>query len=85
MKEFSQFYNISRNVRKVGTKRCQFLIIPDKVDLEHVVVEVGVEGGGVDVQGLALPRQDREHGAHHQQVIPTHIKCSVNKDLTAQG
>ncbi len=39
---------------------------PNCLNLEKAVVKVDVEGGGVDVQGLALAGQDGEHRAHHQ-------------------
>ena len=44
-------------------------MLPQGFYLKEIVVEVSVEGGRVDVEGLALPRQDGEHSAHHQQTV----------------
>ena len=46
-------------------------ISPDCIDAEEIVVEVDIEGGGVNVECLALAGEDGEHGAHHQQGVPS--------------
>ena len=56
-------------LRQVKKNQYRIKMLPQGFYLKEIVVEVSVEGGRVDVEGLALPRQDGEHSAHHQQTV----------------
>ena len=58
--------HVKNELSLVDILRISIKYQPDYIYLEHVIVEVGVEGGGVDVQGFPLPRENGEHRTNHQ-------------------
>jgi hypothetical protein len=50
----------------------------DCVDVEEIIVQMNIEGRGINVESLALTRQDGEHSTHHQQGVPSTIHCIID-------